>query len=66
MQQKCEFMKHSKCLSAGACVQAYRRWVETKRGGVEEPPLPGVDLTHDQLFFVSYAHVRTVARCRGR
>lgn len=38
--------------------RAYRRWVETKRGGVEEPQLPGVELNNNQLFFISYAHVR--------
>lgn len=43
-----------------ACVQAYRRWVKTNRGGVEEPQLPGVELNNNQLFFVSYAHVRTL------
>ncbi|XP_055007227.1 phosphate-regulating neutral endopeptidase PHEX [Boleophthalmus pectinirostris] len=37
--------------------RAYRRWVEQSRGGVEEPLLPGVGLTNDQLFFLSYAHV---------
>ena len=34
--------------------QAYRAWVE--RNG-EEPPLPGVNLTHNQLFFLKYAQV---------
>ncbi|KAK7881144.1 hypothetical protein WMY93_029553 [Mugilogobius chulae] len=38
--------------------RAYRRWVEQSRGGAEEPLLPGVGLTNDQLFFISYAHVR--------
>ena len=41
------------------CVQAYRRWVDESRGGVEEPRLPGVGLNNNQLFFLSYAHVRT-------
>lgn len=40
------------------CEQAYRRWVHTSRGGAEEPQLPGVGLSNDQLFFLSYAHVR--------
>uniref|UniRef100_A0A8C2XF35 Phosphate regulating endopeptidase homolog, X-linked n=1 Tax=Cyclopterus lumpus TaxID=8103 RepID=A0A8C2XF35_CYCLU len=38
--------------------RAYRRWVEQSRGGVEEPRLPGVALSNNQLFFLSYAHVR--------
>uniref|UniRef100_A0A3P8UJQ5 Phosphate regulating endopeptidase homolog, X-linked n=1 Tax=Cynoglossus semilaevis TaxID=244447 RepID=A0A3P8UJQ5_CYNSE len=38
--------------------RAYRRWVEQSRGGVEEPLLPGVELNNNQLFFLSYAHVR--------
>ncbi|KAL1006229.1 hypothetical protein UPYG_G00069520 [Umbra pygmaea] len=38
--------------------RAYRRWVEDSRGGVEEPLLPGVGLNNNQLFFLSYAHVR--------
>ncbi|KAM9827870.1 phosphate-regulating neutral endopeptidase PHEX isoform 2-T2 [Neosynchiropus ocellatus] len=38
--------------------RAYRKWVEDSRGGVEEPLLPGVGLNNNQLFFLSYAHVR--------
>jgi len=38
------------------CLQAYRRWIEKERGN-EEPLLPGVGLTNNQLFFLSYAHV---------
>ncbi|KAG7317491.1 hypothetical protein KOW79_018526 [Hemibagrus wyckioides] len=38
--------------------RAYRRWVQKERSGVEEPLLPGVGLTNNQLFFLSYAHVR--------
>jgi len=36
--------------------QAYRRWVE--RQGREEPALPGIDYTHNQLFFINFAQVR--------
>ena len=36
--------------------QAYRRWVQEK--GEEEPKLPGLNLTHAQLFFVGFAQVR--------
>ncbi|XP_068160623.1 phosphate-regulating neutral endopeptidase PHEX [Antennarius striatus] len=38
--------------------RAYRKWVDESRGGEEEPRLPGVGLTNNQLFFLSYAHVR--------
>ncbi|XP_056155617.1 phosphate-regulating neutral endopeptidase PHEX [Lampris incognitus] len=38
--------------------RAYRRWVDNSRNGVEEPLLPGVGLNNNQLFFLSYAHVR--------
>ncbi|KAI4898593.1 hypothetical protein NFI96_033249 [Prochilodus magdalenae] len=38
--------------------RAYRRWVDKERSGVEEPLLPGVGLSNNQLFFLSYAHVR--------
>ncbi|XP_060718115.1 phosphate-regulating neutral endopeptidase PHEX [Tachysurus vachellii] len=38
--------------------RAYRRWVQKERSGAEEPLLPGVGLTNNQLFFLSYAHVR--------
>ncbi|XP_030624722.1 phosphate-regulating neutral endopeptidase PHEX [Chanos chanos] len=38
--------------------RAYRRWIEKERSGVEEPLLPGLGLTNNQLFFLSYAHVR--------
>jgi len=36
------------------CFQAYKKWV-TKHG--EEPLLPGIDMTHDQLFFLNYAQI---------
>ncbi|XP_063063489.1 phosphate-regulating neutral endopeptidase PHEX [Engraulis encrasicolus] len=38
--------------------RAYRRWIDKERSGAEEPLLPGVGLTNNQLFFISYAHVR--------
>ncbi|XP_036602072.1 phosphate-regulating neutral endopeptidase PHEX [Trichosurus vulpecula] len=38
--------------------RAYRKWVNDKRQGVEEDLLPGVKFTNNQLFFLSYAHVR--------
>ena len=38
-------------------IQAYRRWVHDQ--GKEEPKLPGLDLTNNQLFFVSFAQVKS-------
>uniref|UniRef100_A0A8C9RZX5 Phosphate regulating endopeptidase homolog, X-linked n=1 Tax=Scleropages formosus TaxID=113540 RepID=A0A8C9RZX5_SCLFO len=38
--------------------RAYRRWIDTHRSGREEPLLPGLGLSNNQLFFLSYAHVR--------
>ncbi|XP_068126122.1 phosphate-regulating neutral endopeptidase PHEX [Hyperolius riggenbachi] len=38
--------------------RAYRKWIEDERAGKEELHLPGVDLNGNQLFFLSYAHVR--------
>lgn len=35
--------------------RAYRRWVETQ--GIEERFLPGLNLTHNQLFFISFAQL---------
>lgn len=35
-------------------LQAYKQWVE--RNG-EEKLLPGISLTHDQLFFLNYARI---------
>lgn len=34
--------------------------MDERRGGVEEPLLPGVALNNNQLFFLSYAHVKTL------
>ncbi|XP_056414574.1 phosphate-regulating neutral endopeptidase PHEX [Hyla sarda] len=38
--------------------RAYRKWIQDQRNGKEELLLPGIDLNHNQLFFLSYAHVR--------
>ncbi|XP_053562346.1 phosphate-regulating neutral endopeptidase PHEX isoform X1 [Bombina bombina] len=38
--------------------RAYRKWIQNIRGGEEETLLPGVPLNNNQLFFLSYAHVR--------
>lgn len=38
--------------------RAYRKWIREERNGKEELLLPGIDLNHNQLFFLSYAHVR--------
>ncbi|XP_055500692.1 phosphate-regulating neutral endopeptidase PHEX [Leucoraja erinacea] len=38
--------------------RAYRKWIREKRGNKEEALLPGLKLNHNQLFFLSYAHVR--------
>ncbi|XP_022336813.2 neprilysin-like [Crassostrea virginica] len=35
--------------------RAYRRWVESR--GREEAQLPGVQYTHDQIFFINFAQV---------
>ena len=35
---------------------AYKEWLEQK-GIMQEPPLPGLHHTHDQLFFLSFAQV---------
>ncbi|XP_048396047.1 phosphate-regulating neutral endopeptidase PHEX isoform X2 [Stegostoma tigrinum] len=38
--------------------RAYRKWIREERGDKEEPLLPGLQLSNNQLFFLSYAHVR--------
>ncbi|CAL8321264.1 unnamed protein product [Boreogadus saida] len=45
----------------GGIRDAYRRWLDQNRGGKEEPLLPGVGMTNNQLFFLSYTHVRCYA-----
>lgn len=37
--------------------QAYRNWVQTKHAGKEEPKLPGMDYTPNQLYFLNAAQV---------
>ena len=34
--------------------RAYKKWVEIHG---EEPDLPGMNMTHDQLFFLNYAQI---------
>ncbi|XP_041067411.1 phosphate-regulating neutral endopeptidase PHEX isoform X2 [Carcharodon carcharias] len=41
--------------------RAYRKWIDEKRGSKEEALLPGLGLSNNQLFFLSYAHVRCSA-----
>ena len=43
------------CCNVQSSFQAYKKWV-AQNG--EELPLPGIDLTHDQLFFLNYAQVK--------
>ncbi|XP_058886757.1 phosphate-regulating neutral endopeptidase PHEX-like isoform X1 [Acipenser ruthenus] len=38
--------------------RAYRKWIDEERSGKDEPLLPGIGLTNNQLFFLSFAHVR--------
>ena len=37
--------------------RAYKKWVEVHG---EEAELPGLNMTHDQLFFLNYAQVRRI------
>ncbi|XP_045161647.2 neprilysin-like [Mercenaria mercenaria] len=37
--------------------RAYRKWVEEGRQNIEEPMLPGLNFTHNQLFFISFAQI---------
>lgn len=37
-----------------ASYRAYQQWVEENG---KEPPLPGIQLTHNQLFFLGFAQV---------
>ena len=39
-----------------AIFKAYRRWVDEQ--GKEEKQLPGLDFSHNQLFFINFAQVR--------
>jgi membrane metallo-endopeptidase-like protein 1 len=42
----------------GGLKQAYRAYKKYERTHPSSPRLPGVNLTHDQLFFLNYAQVR--------
>lgn len=42
----------------GGLKQAYRAYKKYERTHPASPRLPGVNLTHDQLFFLNYAQVR--------
>ena len=42
------------CIFVYTMIQAYKKWVSIHG---EEPLLPGVNLTHDQLFFLNYAQI---------
>ncbi len=56
----CDFVRQSSPLHSWKWdilqmfIQAYKKWV-AKHG--EEPALPGLNLTHDQLFFLNYAQI---------
>lgn len=39
-----------------ASYYAYRQWLKEQEFD-EEPPLPGLNMTHNQLFFLSFAQV---------
>ena len=39
-----------------ASYYAYRQWLKEQEFE-EEPPLPGLNMTHNQLFFLSFAQV---------
>uniref|UniRef100_A0A672YXG9 Neprilysin n=1 Tax=Sphaeramia orbicularis TaxID=375764 RepID=A0A672YXG9_9TELE len=41
----------------GGIRQAYQAYKNYVREHGEEPPLPGIDLSHDQLFFLNFAQV---------
>ena len=40
-----------------ASYYAYNKWLKDN-SIEEEPPLPGIDLTHHQLFFLSFSQVK--------
>ncbi|KAL8594646.1 hypothetical protein ACOMHN_011386 [Nucella lapillus] len=46
--------------------RAYKNWVKTKNGGVEEKTLPCVGLNVDKLFFLIYAQVKAVRKVPAR
>ena len=46
--------EHSRLLFVGCCVQAFEKWQSNNE---QEPILPGLNLSHPQLFFVNFAQV---------
>jgi hypothetical protein len=53
---KINLLMSSNILDPLQAYRAYKKWVE-KHG--QEPNLPGLNLTHDQLFFLNYAQVQS-------
>ena len=43
-----------------ASYYAYRQWLKEQEFE-EEPPLPGLNMTHNQLFFLSFAQVSFIS-----
>ena len=45
-----------------ASYYAYRQWLK-EQDFDDEPPLPGLNMTHNQLFFLSFAQVSSGSGC---